>query len=75
MLCDESKIIIKINQHRIFNNAVVIIDSFREYWDSKKDILRDSIEIEKATVNAVLGNTDEQAGAVLCQAQQKLVLV
>ena len=25
LLCNEKKIIIKINQHRIFNNAVVII--------------------------------------------------
>ena len=55
----KKKIIMKINQHRIFNNAFVIIDSFREYWDSKNNILGDPKEIEKAAINAVLSNPDE----------------
>ena len=50
----KKKIIIKINQHCIFNNAVVIIDSFRRYWDAKKNILGDPKEIEKAAINGVL---------------------
>ena len=55
----KKKIIMKINQHRIFNNAFVIIDSFREYWTSKNDILGDPKEIGKAAINAVLSNPDE----------------
>ena len=58
-MCNEKKIIMKINQHRIFNNAFVIIDSFREYWDSKNNILGNPKEIEKAAINGVLSNPDE----------------
>ena len=55
----KKKFIMKINQHRIFNNAFVIIDSFREYWDSKNNILGDPKEIGKAAINVVLINPDE----------------
>ena len=36
-----------------------LVDSFREYWDSKNNVLGDPKEIEKADINAVLSNPDE----------------
>ena len=59
LLCNDNKCIIKINQHRLFNNAVIIIDSFRDHWDSKNNILGHPKEIEKAAIHAVLSNPDE----------------
>ena len=59
LLCNEKRFIIKVNQQRIFNNAVVIIDNFREYFNSRNNILGDPKEIEKAAINTVLCNPDE----------------
>ena len=59
LLCNEKRFIIKVNQQRIFNNAVIIIDNFREYCNSKNNILGDPKEIEEAAINAVLCNPDE----------------
>ena len=54
------RFIIKVNQQHIFNNAVVIIDNFREYCNSKNNILGDPKEIGKAAINAILRNPDEK---------------
>ena len=72
LLCNEKRFIIKVNQQRIFNNAVVIIDNFREYCNSKNNILGDPKEIEKAAINAVLCNPDENYASSLGLFQSKV---
>ena len=62
-LDNDGKFVIKVGQHRLFNNAVIIVDSFKLYWDPKKEILGNPEDITSAEVNEILANPDENYAA------------
>ena len=62
-LDNDGKFVIKVGQHRLFNNAVIIVDSFKLYWDPRKEILGNPEDITSAEVNEILANPDENYAA------------
>ena len=62
-LDNDGKFVIKVGQHRLFNNAVIIVDCFKLYWDPRKEILGNPEDITNAEVNEILANPDENYAA------------
>ena len=62
-LDNDSKFVIKVDQHRLFNNAVILVDSFRIYWDPRKEVLGHPEAITSNEVNEILANPDENYAA------------
>ena len=71
-LDNDSKFVIKVDQHRLFNNAVILVDSFRIYWDPRKEVLGHPEAITSNEVNEILANPDENYAASPSLFQEKL---